>query len=65
MFVCLIDVEINEEVFCYDLGEDFLIEIVVVVCELYKYGNDWKFNVIGSGFFGGLVDFCCNYGLFV
>jgi tellurium resistance protein TerD len=49
----------------YDLGEDFSIETAVVVCELYKHGNDWKFNAIGSGFSGGLADLCRNYGLSV
>lgn len=64
-FVRLIDAETNEEVLRYDLGEDFSIETAVVVCELYKHGNDWKFNAIGSGFSGGLADLCRNYGLSV
>jgi len=59
-FVRLIDAETNEEVLRYDLGEDFSIETAVVVCELYKHGNDWKFNAIGSGFSGGLADLCRN-----
>lgn len=53
----------QDEFLCFDLGEDFFIEIVVVVCEFYRYGGEWKFNVIGSGFFGGLVVLCWNYGL--
>ncbi|MFS0901730.1 TerD family protein [Priestia aryabhattai] len=64
-FVHLIDAETNEEVLRYDLGEDFSIETAIVVCELYKHGNDWKFNAIGSGFSGGLADLCRNYGLSV
>ncbi|PGY48933.1 TerD family protein [Priestia megaterium] len=64
-FVRLIDAQTNEEVLRYDLGEDFSIETAVVVCELYKHGNDWKFNAIGSGFSGGLADLCRNYGLSV
>ncbi len=64
-FVRLIDAETNEEVLRYDLGEDFSIETAVVVCGLYKHGNDWKFNAIGSGFSGGLADLCRNYGLSV
>ncbi|MDY0941283.1 TerD family protein [Priestia megaterium] len=64
-FVRLIDAETNEEVLRYDLGEDFSIETAIVVCELYKHGNDWKFNAIGSGFSGGLADLCRNYGLSV
>ncbi|WP_028399951.1 TerD family protein [Ectobacillus panaciterrae] len=53
----------GQELIRYDLGEDFSIETAMVVCELYKHGNDWKFNAIGSGFSGGLASLCRNYGL--
>jgi len=47
----------------FDLGEDFSIETSVVVCELYKHGNDWKFNAIGAGYSNGLVGLVRDYGL--
>lgn len=62
-FVRLVDDSTNQELLRFDLGEDFSIETAVVVCELYRHGNDWKFNAIGSGFSGGLADLCRNYGL--
>lgn len=62
-FVRVMDAETNQEILRYDLGEDFSIETAMVVCELYKHGNDWKFNAIGSGFSGGLASLCRNYGL--
>ncbi|MGD6830733.1 TerD family protein [Sutcliffiella halmapala] len=62
-FVRLMDEANNQELLRFDLGEDFSIETAVVVCELYRMGNDWKFNAIGSGFSGGLGDLCRNYGL--
>ena len=53
----------GEELLRYDLGEDFSIETAAVFAELYKNGNEWKFNAIGSGFQGGLAALCANYGV--
>nr|WP_249365373.1 TerD family protein [Cytobacillus citreus] len=62
-FVRLLDNSNQQELLRFDLGEDFSIETAVVICELYRHGNDWKFNAIGSGFSGGLAALCRNYGL--
>lgn len=62
-FVRVLDDSNNQELLRFDLGEDFSIETAVVICELYRYGNDWKFSAVGSGFSGGLADLCSNYGL--
>ena len=53
----------GEEILRYDLGEDFSIETAAVFGELYKYGDEWKFNAIGSGYQGGLAALCNNYGI--
>ena len=53
----------GEELLRYDLGEDFSIETAVVFGELYKNGDEWKFNAIGSGYQGGLAALCNNYGI--
>ena len=53
----------GEELLRYDLGEDFSIETAAVFGELYKNGNEWKFNAIGSGYQGGLAALCANYGV--
>jgi len=47
----------------YDLMEEFSIETAIVVCEIYRYGNEWKFNAVGSGFQGGLAALCGHYGI--
>ncbi|GGN98933.1 TerD family protein [Saccharibacillus kuerlensis] len=62
-FVRVVDEENNREVLRYDLGEEFSVETAVVICELYRHGEDWKFQAIGSGFSGGLAALCKNYGL--
>ena len=53
----------GEEMLRYDLGEDFSIETAAVFGELYKNGDEWKFNAIGSGYQGGLAALCANYGV--
>ncbi len=47
----------------FDLAEEFSIETALVVCEIYRYGNEWKFNAVGSGYQGGLEALCRNYGV--
>lgn len=53
----------GEELLRYDLGEDFSIETAAVFGELYKHGDEWKFNAIGSGYQGGLAALCNSYGV--
>ena len=53
----------GEELLRYDLGEDFSIETAAVFGELYKHGDEWKFNAIGSGYQGEIAALCNNYGI--
>lgn len=62
-FIRIVDEATGTELIRYDLGEDFSIETAVVVGEMYKYGSEWKFNAIGSGFQGGLATLCGHYGI--
>lgn len=62
-FIRILDEAKNVELMRYDLGEDFSIETAVVVAELYRHGEEWKFNAIGSGFQGGLGAICANFGV--
>ena len=62
-FIRIYNEENGEELLRYDLGEDFSIETAVVFGELYKNGDEWKFNAIGNGFQGGLAALCENYGV--
>lgn len=54
---------VGEEVLRFDLMEDFSIETAIVVCEIYRHGNDWKFNAVASGYQGGLEALCRAYGV--
>ena len=62
-FVRIFNEVTGEEILRYDLGEDFSIETAVVFGELYKNGDEWKFNAIGSGYQGGLAALCNSYGV--
>ncbi len=62
-YIRVANVETNEELLRYDLGEDFSVETTVVVGEIYKHNGEWKFNAIGSGFTGGLKALCQHFGV--
>jgi len=62
-FIRIYNEDNGEELLRYDLGEDFSIETAAVFGELYKNGDEWKFNAIGSGYQGGLAALCANFGV--
>ena len=62
-YIRIVDEDTNQELIRYDLGEDFSIETAVIFGELYKSGQEWKFNAIGSGYQGGLSALCTNFGV--
>ena len=51
------------EVLKFDLGEEFSVETALVICEIYRNGNDWKFNAVGAGYQGGLEALCRSFGV--
>jgi len=53
----------GEEVIRFDLVEEFSVETAIVVCEIYRNGNDWKFNAVGAGYQGGLEALCRSFGV--
>lgn len=57
------DANTNEELFKYELNEDFSLETGIVAGELYRKNGEWKFNAVGSGYSGGLATIARNYGL--
>ena len=57
------NVDTNEELFKYELNEDFSLETGVIAGELYRKNGEWKFNAVGSGYNGGLAAIGRNFGL--
>lgn len=62
-YIRIIDADISEVILRYDLGRNFSVETAIVVGELYRYNNEWKFNAVGSGFQGGLAALCNMFGI--
>ena len=54
---------VGSEVLRFDLGEEFSVETALVVCEIYRYGGEWKFNAVGAGYQGGLAALCRSFGV--
>jgi len=64
-YIHITDEETGEEILRYDLSEDFSMETAVVVGEIYKHNDTWKFKAVGSGYNGGLEALCNTYGISV
>ncbi len=62
-YIKLYDLDKNELLLQYDLCEEFCAETALVFAEVEKINNEWKFNAVGNGFFGGLSALCNNYGI--
>lgn len=62
-YIRILNQDSGEELCRFDLGEDFSTETAVVAGELYRYGDEWKFSAVGSGFSGGLPALCAQYGI--
>ncbi|MFZ5966622.1 MAG: TerD family protein [Bacillota bacterium] len=62
-YVRLVDVNTGREFLRYNLSREYSSETAVVVGELYRHGQEWKFNAIGSGFNDGLPALCGCYGV--
>ncbi len=62
-FIRVVNDENKEELTRYDLTEDAGTETAMVLGELYRYGEDWKFKAIGQGYAKGLAELITQYGL--
>jgi tellurium resistance protein TerD len=51
----------NAEILKYELEEDFSIETAIEFGRIYKKGDEWKFEAVGSGMKGGLEDYVNRY----
>lgn len=48
-FIRIVDMSSKEELIRYDLSENYSGKTAVMVAEMYRSGNDWKFGAIGEG----------------
>ena len=49
----------------FDLTEDMSTETAMIVGEVYRHANEWKFRAVGQGHAGGLAALAKNYGVSV
>lgn len=62
-FIRLVDRSSNQEIIRYDLSEDFSVETALIVAELYRRNEEWKFKAIGMGFKDGLQALARHFGV--
>lgn len=62
-YIRIVNEETGSEIARYDLSEDFSVETAIIVAEIYKHNNEWKFAAVGKGWQGGLMALCRNFGL--
>lgn len=62
-YIRLVNTDTGKEEARYDLGDEFSLETAVIIGEIYKHNGEWKFNALGQGFSGGLVEICKNFGI--
>ena len=53
-FFRVVNPQNNEEVVRYDLTEDYSVETALIMAEIYRKGDEWRVNAVGSGYQGGL-----------
>jgi stress response protein SCP2 len=48
-FIRVVDDDTHEELCRFNLSEDYTDTLSMIVGEVYRYKDEWKFNAIGSG----------------
>lgn len=62
-FIRLVNVKTGSEVVRFDLSEDASVETAMILGEVYRHGNDFKFRAVGQGYRGGLGPLATNFGV--
>lgn len=53
----------NSEIARFDINDCFSSITALVIGELYRYNNEWRFSAVGSGVKRDLAGFCRMYGV--
>lgn len=62
-FVFIMNEATKQELYRYELGNEFSEETALIAAEIYRYKGEWKFGAVGRGLLGSLADVCLEYGL--
>lgn len=60
-FIRIVDETTGAEIIRFDLTEDFSLAKSLVVGELYRHNNEWKFNASGNGIDGEIDQLVTRY----
>ncbi|MEH7333960.1 TerD family protein [Neobacillus drentensis] len=53
----------QEELAAFPIDYSFTKETAIELGAVYRYSNDWKFQAVGAGFYGGLEELCRVFGV--
>lgn len=62
-YLRIMSVADGTELLRYPLEGGYSVETAIVAGELYRYGGEWKFSAVGSGYAGGLPAPCRSCGI--
>lgn len=62
-FIRLVNNKTGSEITRFDLSEDASTETAMILGEIYRHGEEWKFRAIGQGYAGGLAPLARNFGI--
>ena len=63
MWIRLVNDETKMEILRFPITYSLTDESAIIVADLYRYSNEWKFNPVGAGYFGGLTALCQDFGI--
>lgn len=63
LYARITDASNAQEVMRFEMKEGYATVTAMVLGELYRHNNEWKFNSVGSGVNRDLADFCGMYGV--
>ena len=62
-YLRILDESSGEEIVRFDLKNDFSSETGIIIGEICREGQEWKFRADGQGFSGGLRNIVMHHGL--
>jgi len=62
-YIRVVDSSSNKELVRFNLTDYYTNVVSMLVAELYKHNNEWKFNPVGEGLMDDLLGLCRRYGV--
>lgn len=62
-FIRIVDSSTGNEMFKYDLSENYDGRTAMIFGEIYRHNGEWKFSAVGAGYQGGLAALCKSFGV--